>query len=332
MISNTIIRSSMAIAALSLSLTTASAAQESVPAKPTGPEISAEFPFKSHYIKVRGSKMHYVDEGQGDPILFLHGNPTSSYLWRNIIPYAVPHGRAIAVDLIGMGKSAKPELDYKFVTHAEYLEAFINQLDLKNITLVIHDWGSALGMDFARRNPGRIKAIAFMEAIVAPAMPIPSYESMGEGPGEFFRALRTPGVGEEMVLQNNMFVEVVMPNMGILRELGEAEREAYRAPYPTPKSRIPTLVWPREVPIAGAPADVLKIIDANGLWLRETDIPKIMFYAEPGSFGSPQVAAYFADNLKNIETLYIGAGTHFLQEDHPHEIGRGLADWLRRIR
>ena len=304
-------------------------AQNVPPPKPTGPAISSEFPFEAHYVQVKGSRMHYVDEGEGDPILFLHGNPTSSYLWRNIIPYATPYGRAIAVDLIGMGKSGKPDIDYRFASHAEYLEAFIDVLELTNITLVVHDWGSALGMDFARRNPERVKGIVFMEAIVPPAMPIPSYEAMGGG-GEFFRNVRTPGVGEEMILQNNMFVEVVLPEMGTVRKLTDAERQAYRAPYPTPESRKPTLIWPREVPIAGEPADVMEIVERNGAWLHESGIPKLMFYAEPGAFGGPEVATYFAENLKNIETSYVGPGYHYIQEDHPHLIGRQLADWLRR--
>ncbi len=318
-----------ALLASGLAMTTPGVAQQAPP-KPTGPAISAEFPFESRFVEVKGSKMHYIDEGEGDPILFIHGNPTSSYLWRNIVPYATPYGRAIAVDLIGMGKSDKPDIDYRFATHAQYLEAFIDELALTDITLVVHDWGSALGMDFARRNPDRVKAIVFMEAIVPPAIPIESYESMGERTGEFFRNIRTPGVGEGMILEKNMFVEVVLPNLGMIRELTDAEREAYRAPYPTPASRKPTLVWPREIPIAGEPADVLEIIEANGAWLRQTDIPKLMFYADPGAFGGPEIAAFFAENLSNIQTTYVGPGLHYIQEDRPHEIGRALADWLRR--
>ena len=324
-----LIRKALVIAVITLPLSLQVNAQDAPPPKPTGPAISSEFSFEAHYVQVKESKMHYVDEGEGDPILFLHGNPTSSYLWRNIIPYATPHGRAIAVDLIGMGKSDKPDIDYRFVTHAEYLQAFIDALELSNITLVVHDWGSALGMDFARRNAERVKGIVFMEAIVAPAMPIPSYEAMGEG-GDFFRNVRTPGVGEEMILKNNMFVEVVLPELGIARTLSDVERQYYRTPYPTPESRKPTLVWPREVPIAGEPADVLAIINRNGEWLHDSNIPKLMFYAEPGAFGGPAVAAYFAENLTNIETSYVGLGYHFIQEDHPHMIGRQLADWLRR--
>lgn len=230
------IHKALVIAITTLLLLSPVNAQDAPPPKPTGPAISSEFSFEAHYVQVKGSRMHYVDEGEGDPILFLHGNPTSSYLWRNIIPYATLHGRTIALDLIGMGKSGKPDIDYRFENHAEYLEAFIDELKLANITLVVHDWGSALGMDFARRNPERVKGIVFMEAIVPPAMPIPSYEAMGGG-GEFFRNVRTPGVGEEMILQNNMFVEVVLPEMGTVRKLTDAERQAYRAPYPTPESQ-----------------------------------------------------------------------------------------------
>ncbi len=318
-----------AVAVIVLLLAPQVNAQDDPLPKIIGPAISSDFSFEPHFAKVNASNMHYVDEGEGDPILFIHGNPTSSYLWRNIIPYAIPHGRAIAVDLIGMGKSGKPDIDYRFTTHAEYLEEFIDALNLTNITLVVHDWGSALGMDFARRNPDRVKGIVFMEALVPPAMPISSYEAMGGG-AEFFRNVRTPDVGEEMVLQNNIFVEVVLPEMGTARSLSSEERQAYRAPYPTPDSRKPTLVWPREVPIAGEPADVLEIIERNGAWLSETSIPKLMFYAEPGALGGPQVAAYFAEKLKNIETNYVGPGYHYIQEDHPHMIGRELADWLRR--
>ncbi|MGO1118839.1 haloalkane dehalogenase [Rhodovibrionaceae bacterium A322] len=294
-----------------------------------GPAISADFPFESRYITVKGAKMHYVEEGDGDPILFLHGNPTSSYLWRNILPYAKPYGRVIAPDLIGMGKSDQPELDYSYATHREYLDAFIEAKGLSNITLVVHDWGSALGMDYARRNPDRVKALAFMEAIIPPVLPFESYEAMG-GFGELFKNLRTPGVGEDMVLKNNFFVEQILPHMGVVRSLSEAEMTAYRAPYKTEKSRLPTLVWPREIPIGGDPALTTDVVTRNGSWLQESEIPKILFYAEPGALTPPPVASLLAQNLKNIETNYVGPGTHFIQEDHPHEIGRGLADWLRR--
>lgn len=309
-----------------------SASAQEGPPKPRPPAISAEFRYEHKFVEVFGSRVAYVEVGEGSPILFIHGNPTSSYLWRNVLPHVEGQGRVIAIDLIGMGKSDKPDIDYRFSTHARYLDGFIDALDLKDITLVVHDWGSALGMDYARRHPGNVEAIAFMEAIVAPAMPIPSYEAMGEGPGEFFRNVRTQGVGEEMILENNMFVESIMPKMGVVRTLSEAEMNAYRAPFPTPASRKPSLVWPREIPIGGEPKDVTAIIQKNGEWLHETDIAKLFLYTEPGAFGTPEVARYFAENLENIETHYLGVGTHYIQEDHPHEIGRAIADWLRRLK
>lgn len=307
-------------------------AQESPLPKPQPPVISAEFPYEHKFVKVRGDRMAYVEAGAGNPVLFIHGNPTSSYLWRNILPYVETRGRVVAIDLIGMGRSDKPDIDYRFSTHALYLEAFIDALDLENITLVVHDWGSALGMDYARRHPDKVRAIAFMEAIVAPVMPIPSYAAMDEGSRQMFSKLRTPGVGEEMILEKNFFVDFVMPNLGVVRTLSEAEMNAYRAPFPIPASRKPTLVWPREIPIGGEPADVARVIEKNGEWLHATDIPKLFFYTEPGAFGTPEVARYYAENLKNIETHYLGVGTHYIQEDHPHEIGRAIADWLRRQR
>lgn len=297
---------------------------------PTGPAISAEFPYEHKFVEVLGSNIAYVDEGQGDPILFIHGNPTSSYLWRNIMPYAEPYGRVIALDLIGMGKSDKPDLDYTYGDHIQYLEGFIAALDLENITLVIHDWGSAMGMDYARRHQDNVKAMAFLEAIVAPAMPVPSYEAMGPVAGEFFRNVRTPGVGEEMILKQNLFAAVLLPEAGVVRDMSDEEKATYVAPYPDEKSRIPTLQWPREVPIAGEPAHTAKLVVDNGKWLKETDIPKLYFYAEPGALNPAPVVEYFQTQLKNIETRYVGVGTHFLQEDNPHAIGRGLADWLRR--
>lgn len=320
-----------AMIAVLLAAASPATAQDGPQSKPTGPAISAEFPYQYKYVEVLGSKIAYVDEGKGDPILFIHGNPTSSYLWRNIMPYAKPLGRVIALDLVGMGKSDKPDIDYTFVDHARYLEGFIHALGLKNITLVVHDWGSALGMYYARRNERNVKGLVFMEAIVPPALPAPSYKAMAPA-GEFFRQVRTPGVGEEMILQKNMFVEVVLPHIGTVRELTEAERAAYRAPYPTPESRKPTLVWPRQMPIAGEPADTTKIVIENGAWLKDTDLPKLYFYADPGALNTSSVVAYFQNNLKNIETRYVGVGVHFLQEDHPHEIGRGIADWLRRLK
>jgi len=297
---------------------------------PYGIEISAKFPFKKKTANIDGSTMSYIDEGEGQPVVFLHGNPTSSYLWRNIIPYVSGNYRAIAPDLIGMGDSGKPEIDYTFLDHADYLEKLIAHLGLKNIILVVHDWGSALGMRYARLNPDNVAALAFLEAIVAPAMPVKSFEAMPKQLAEFFSLMRTDK-GAELILGQNYFVEFVLPKMGVMRPMSETEMSYYRAPFPTPESRLPTLQWPREVPIGGDPADATLEVTKNGKWFYETEIPKLMFYARPGAIAPQQVVDYMTANLKNLETRFLGAGLHFLQEEHPHEIGAGLADWLRRL-
>ena len=300
-----------------------------IPAKPQAPEISADFPFKSHFVNVLGSQMHYVEEGEGDPILFIHGNPTSSYLWRNIIPFVSPHGRAIAIDLIGMGKSDKPDIEYTFADHIQYVEGLIETLALENITLVIHDWGSALGFDYASRHPDNIKGIVFMESVIAPAFPA-SYEKMPPFFANFFQTLRDPEKGPEMVINQNTFVEDILPNLVASRDLTEVEMNAYRAPYLEPESRKPLLVWPNQVPIDGEPADVVDMVNAYNEWLFSSDIPKLHIYASPGALNPPELVDFLTQQLKNYETAYIGLGTHFIQEDQPEAIGRAIADWYRR--
>jgi len=306
-------------------------AQETTENRPYGLAISADFPFQKKSAPVLGSTIAYVDEGEGPVVLFLHGNPTSSYLWRNIIPHVVAAGyRAIAPDLIGMGDSGKPAIGYTFDEHAAYLDGFIEATELKNMVLVVHDWGSALGMRYARLNPDNVRALAFMEAIIPPAFPVDSYERMGPA-GELFKALRTEGVGEKMVLENNFFVEELLAKTGVARGLTEAEMAFYRAPYLTPESRLPTLQWPREIPIAGTPKATFDAITANGEWLTESDIAKLFFYATPGAISRPPVVQWIKENVPNLETRFVGQGNHFLQEDHPEIIGTGIADWLRRM-
>ena len=291
---------------------------------------SAAFPFKKTVKKINGSAMAYVDTGAGRPVVFLHGNPTSSYLWRNIIPFVTDDHRAIAPDLIGMGDSAKPDLGYTYADHAAHLHGLLDALDLNDAILVVHDWGSALGLDWARANPDRVAGVAFMEAIMPPAMPVESYEAMGEL-GDLFRNLRTPGVGEKMVLEDNFFVEVILRDMGVATPIAEARMAAYRAPFPTPKSRAPLLQWPREIPIGGEPAPVVKVVNAYSAWFLETEIPKLMITAEPGAIMPPPAAAWLKENLKNLTSVHVGAGTHFIQEDHPDAIGQALADWLKTV-
>lgn len=245
-------------------------------------------------------------------MLFFHGNPTSSYLWRNIIPYVTGTNRAIAPDLIGMGDSEKPDIDYRLPTHAKYLNEFISALGLKNITLVVHDWGSALGMRYARLNPDNVRAIAVMEPIMPPALPAEPYETMGDRAGPMFRNLQTSGVGEEMIYEANFFVETVLGSMGVAREMTDAEMEVYRAPFLEPAARKPTLVWPRQMPVAGKPADVAEIISANGEWFYSSPIPKLFFFTDPRAAMPLAAKPAVVARTSNLTTVDLDGGTHYL--------------------
>ena len=285
-------------------------------------EISAEFPFESKFVEVHGSKIHYVEQGTGDPVLFLHGNPTSSYLWRNIIPYGAQFGRAIAMDLIGMGKSDKPDIGYGFFDHYSYVEGFIEQMGLQNITLVIHDWGSALGFHYAMAHEGNVRAMAFMEAILWPF-------SWAEFPKDFkmgFRLFRTPGIGWLMNSVMNAFIRQVVPQ-AIVRELTAEEKERYREPFPTIGSRKPVTRWPKEIPIDGKPADVHEAIATNWEKLQQSELQKLLFTATPGGIIDEAAAKRAKQQLKNLTVVDIGPGIHYLQEDNPHLIGSELVKW-----
>ena len=287
---------------------------------------SADFPFEKKRVTINGSSMAYVDQGEGRPVVFLHGNPTSSYLWRNIMPYVADTHRIIAPDMIGMGDSDKPDIAYRYFDHADYLHQLLDKLDLKDAVFVIHDWGSALGIHYMRENSARVSAFAFMESTVPPLFP---FSGVGRR-ADFLLSLRAEDISEEM-LQNNARIEVFLRTGGVIRPIDDAAMAVYRAPYPTPQSRRLTLQWVREIPIGGDPADVFEIAEANNAWLVESDLPKLLFYADPGGIITPESAKWLIANLKNIETRFLGVGRHFLQEDHPHLIGSGLADWLRRL-
>jgi len=235
----------------------------------------------------------------------------------------------VAPDLIGMGDSGKPEIGYTFADHAAYLDGLIDALQLKDVTLVIHDWGSVLGMRYARLNEANIQGVVFMEAAIPPALPAPSLEAMGPQNAQLFSTLRSPA-GEDLVLGQNFFVEEVLGKIGVATPLSEAVMAKYRAPFTTPQSRLPTLVWPRQIPIAGEPADTAEVITKNGEWLYSTSLPKLMFHVTPGALMPPPVVEFVKANASNLEDVFLGDGVHYVQEDHPDAIGAALRDWLDR--
>lgn len=277
-------------------------------------------------IEVLGKTMAYVEMGQGDPILFLHGNPTSSYLWRNIMPAVNNLGRCVAIDLIGMGDSDKLENSgperYTFAEHSEYLDSALQALAItSNVTLVVHDWGSALGFHWANRHRGAIKGICYMEGIVRPL----SWEEWPDKARSVFQGFRSEA-GETMVLENNVFIERVLPG-SILRELSDQEMDVYRRPFTEPgESRRPTLTWPRQIPIDGEPADVVAVVEAYAEWLSKSDMPKLFVNAEPGAILTG-TQREFCRTWPN-QTEVTVRGLHFIQEDSPAEIGRALHAWL----
>jgi haloalkane dehalogenase len=275
-------------------------------------------------ISILDAEMSYLSVGEGSPIVFLHGNPTSSYLWRNIIPYVSSSGQCLAPDLVGMGASGpSPRRAYRFVDHARYVDAWFDALKLtKDVTLVLHDWGSALGFYWARRHPERVRAIAYMEAIVQPRR----WPDLPAARVSLFRDLRSER-GETMIFDDNAFIEVLLPKL-VLRRLSDAEMNAYRRPFLERESRLPMLVWPRELPIEGEPADVVAIVEDYGQWIATSSVPKLFVAAEPGSLLIGR-ARQFCRSWPNQEETAV-RGIHFLQEDSPNEIGRALAAFVRR--
>jgi haloalkane dehalogenase len=286
--------------------------------------ISSADWYERRRLAVHDSHMTYVEVGVGDPIVFLHGNPTSSYLWRNVIPQLAGRGRCLAPDLIGMGRSGKaPSGRYRLADHVRYLDAWFEALDLRRVTLVVHDWGSALGFHWARRHPERVKGLVYMEAIVRPV----AWAEWPEAARKIFQALRTPA-GEEMILAKNVFVERILP-ASVLRSLAPEEMERYREPFREPgESRRPTLTWPREIPIDGEPADVSALVNEYAAWLARSPLPKLFVNADPGSIlvGAQR---QFCREWPNQQEVTV-KGSHFLQEDSPVEIGQAIARFLRQ--
>ncbi|MEE8465752.1 MAG: haloalkane dehalogenase [Dehalococcoidia bacterium] len=292
----------------------------------TQENISAQDPYSRRRISAGGTEIAYVDTGAGSPIVFLHGNPTSSYLWRNVIPKMESLGRCLAPDLAGMGESGStPGRSYRFADHSMVLDQWFEAMDLTgDVTLVLHDWGSALGFHWAKRFPERIKGLVYMEAIVRPM----TWEDWPEAARQVFQGFRSPS-GEDMVLEKNIFVERVLPG-SVLRGLTEEEMEVYRRPYlEAGESRRPTLTWPREIPIDGEPADVVQIVSDYGDWLANSDVPKLFINADPGAIlTGPQ--REFCRSWPNQQEVTV-KGIHFIQEDSPAEIGQAIAAWYRTL-
>ncbi|MGN6307820.1 MAG: haloalkane dehalogenase [Mesorhizobium sp.] len=282
-----------------------------------------------HEIAVLDSTMSYVEAGGNGPaVLFLHGNPTSSYIWRNIIPHVAPVGRCLAPDLIGYGQSGKPDIAYRFFDQVRYLDAFIEKTGIGEMVLVAQDWGTALAFHLASRRPHRILGLAFMEFI----RPFDRWEDFHQRDEarDLFKAFRTPGRGEKLVVEDNIFIERVLP-ASVMRKLSDEEMGAYRAPFPTPASRKPILSMPNEMPIEGLPADVASISEHDHRALRLSAYPKILFHGEPGALVSPAAANAFAATLTDCKVINLGPGAHYLQEDHADAIGIALRSWIPAI-
>ena len=286
--------------------------------------INDRFDYESRTVEVLGSRLHYIESGpaDADPVLFLHGNPTSAYLWRNIIPHVAVRARCIAPDLIGFGQSDKPDIAYRFEDQVRYIDAFIEAMGLHKLCLVIHDWGSAIGLNWARRHPERVQGVAMMEFI----SPVKSWTDWPEAIRPLFQAFRTPGAGEELVLDQNVFIEKVLPG-AVARGLTEAEMQHYRAPFPDRASRRPMLSFPRDLPIENQPADVVEKAQAYMDWLNASPVPKLLFWGTPGILVTPQDAARYAATMPNLQSVDIGPGLHYLQEDNPDLIGQHIARW-----
>jgi haloalkane dehalogenase len=281
---------------------------------------------------VLGSTMAYREAGRpGAPVaFFLHGNPTSSYIWRNIIPHVAPVAHCIAPDLIGFGQSGKPDIAYRFEDHVRYLDAFIAAAGITSAFLVAQDWGTALAFHLAARRPNFVRGLAFMEFI----RPMPTWDDFHQPQmperTATFRKFRTPGEGERMILDGNAFIKRVLPG-SIIRKLSEEEMAVYRAPFPTPQSRRPIWRLPNELPIAGEPADVHAILERAHAALASSRYPKLLFAGNPGALVSPAFAESFAAALYDCRLVQLGAGAHFLQEDHPETIGRSVAAWIAEV-
>lgn len=278
-------------------------------------------------VEVLGSSMHWVEADEGRPLVMLHGNPTSSFLWRKVFRKLRGQGRLLAVDLIGFGQSGKPDIEYDLADHERYLDAWFEELQLDDVTLVIQDYGSTLGLSWARRYPDRVRAIVMMEPIIRP---IPSAALDPQ-----FVALREqvlqPGVGERIVLEENAFVTQLLP-ASLIHGLTPEEQAVYEAPFPTPESRKPILFCPRALPVDGRPASTMEVLDANAEWLSTTDVPVLLLTFEPGFLMMPEIQAWAEANIKELRVEHLGAGIHWVQEDQPEAIAGSITGWLQKLK
>ena len=285
--------------------------------------IGSTFDIESSFAEVLGSSMHYVEAGEGQPILLIHGNPTSSYLWRNVIPLLQQNHRVIALDLIGMGRSGKPDIPYRFDDHAKYLQAFVDSLGLKNITLVLHDWGGALGIDYAARNPGVVKCIALMEALVKPV----NWSDASIVERYMFSQFRDERNNKRLLLEQNYFVEKMLPMM-TGRRIRPEELANYRAPFSRSEDRLPLAQWPKEIPISGEPIDNHSRIASNYRWLVNSNVPVLLLYANPGALIKEQQVVKLREEIPRLDSKSVGEGLHFIQETSPRKIGNYISNWL----
>lgn len=281
----------------------------------------------SHFISVNGSNMHYYDVGSGDPILFLHGIPTSAYAWRHIIPAMSSQGRCIAPDLIGMGQSDKPDIEYRVFDHIAYIEAFIDALKLKNITLVLHAWGSVIGCDYARRHEKNIKAIAFYESHLQPVL---NWDQLSLPVQQFATLLNRPGASYRAVMTQNYLIEKLLPR-SVIRELTDEEMAHYRAPFPTPESRKPLWQYVNDLPLGKGPDDVVKLIQQYSEWLQKTKIPKLLLYAIPGFMTTIENVKWARDHFPNTETVPLDDALHLAQESVPDQFSDALLKWYKKV-
>ncbi len=292
------------------------------------PNISAEFPYIYKFVEVNKSRMAYVEAGASDgpPVVLVHGNPTSAYLWRNVIPHLEGSGRVIAVDLIGMGQSDKPDIGYRFNDQAAYFSGFMEAMGFKDVVLVLHDWGGGVGIDYAARNEGKVRGIVLLEAAMKPM----SLSEADFATRYLFGRFRDPEDGHEIIAVDNYFVEKLVPMMSG-RELTDQEMAAYRRPYPTVESRKPVAQWPREIPLDGAPEDNTRRIGANYEWLKRADVPLLMMYADPGMIWTEETRPQLVADLPRMKSVSVGSGLHYLQEVQPTKIGRTVADWVKTL-